>query len=247
MASPVKTSTLFILPNELLLDIAERLNNQDLWELSRTSRKLRSFVHTHEDVLINTDRICKQVEALDLSGLDIVPALYQFAAAHGGISPVPSEGVLSLFFATLWQQCNQANTRWTAEDLDTIAWLSMPYEKEYLSRAWRTEPAHAKAVRDAKSCVPFWPKEVVFDKYLWTTYTPLPKVTIKCLQLPILPLDSSMIYVFRESKGLQRLKEVAQTRSPRWKVLRYSRFFVKAKFVELVRILPAELFPFEES
>ncbi|KAK5728194.1 hypothetical protein LTR17_012099 [Elasticomyces elasticus] len=247
MASFVKTSKLLTLPNELLLDIAERLDNQDLTELSRTSRKLRSFVHAHEDVLITTDRICKQVKAFDLSSLDIVPALYQFVAAHGGISLVPRQGVLSRFFATLWQKCNQANTRWSAEELETMAWISMPSEKQYLNGSWRTEPAHEKAIRDAKSSVPFWPEDDVFENSFGTAYTPLPKVTIKCLQLPLLSQDSGMIYVFRESEGLKRLKEVARTRSPKRKVLRYSRFFVKVKFMELVRILPAELFPFGES
>ncbi|KAK5688984.1 hypothetical protein LTS10_000964 [Elasticomyces elasticus] len=240
MASFVKTSELLTLPNELLLDIAQRLNNQDLTELSRTSRELRRFVHTHENVLIKTDRICKQVKAFDLSGLDVVPALYQFAAAHSGISPVPSEWVLSRLFANLWQQCNPTITPWPFVALDVMARLSMPSEQKYINGSW-------KAVRDAKSRLPFWSEEVMFDQYLWTTYTPLPKVTIKCLELPILSLDSGMIYVFRESEGLNRLREVAWTKLPRRKVLQYSRFFVKVKFLELVRIVPAELFPFGES
>ncbi|KAK5697172.1 hypothetical protein LTR97_007307 [Elasticomyces elasticus] len=237
------------LPNELLLDIAERLNPQDQISLGQTSRAMQTFVQTHEHTLVNTTfqhyctRLRNQIQSFDLSKLHLITAFRQFATAHSTILPLPTKRMLARQFADLWLRSNPSIKRWSARQLKSFVWITVPTWYEHYSRVPH-ERDDQDAFQWADHELPFWPHDKNFARSK-AKYIPLSKELVKHLDLPAFPREDCMMYACRDD-AVFRLNRAADAWTKADRVPgRHT--FLDTEILHLIRILPATLYAFEKS
>ncbi|KAK4891801.1 hypothetical protein LTR27_009653 [Elasticomyces elasticus] len=237
------------LPNELLLDIAERLDPQDQISLGQTSKAMQTFVQTHEHALVNTTfqhyytRLRKQIQGFNLSKLHLITALRQFATAHSKILPLPTKRMLARQFADLWLRSNPSIERWSARQLKSFVWITVPTWYERYSRVPH-ERDDQDAFKWADHELPFWPNDKNFARSK-AKYIPLSKELVKHLDLPAFPREDCMMYACCDDAAF-RLNRAADAWTKADRVPgRHT--FLDAEILPLIRILPATLYAFEKS
>ncbi|KAK5768913.1 hypothetical protein LTS12_000973, partial [Elasticomyces elasticus] len=237
-------SPLAALPNELLLEVATKLNISDLFNLSRTSHRFHTFVLHYEQQLSRPHfqrehlRICQEPEQLEFGGLSVAEALRKYSAVEVEFSGDRiTEDFVVPCFAGLYQWANPITSAHL--DLAFIARASFRYQ----GMAPTYQPWTRRAAREvgvAAKVQPFWPASMISSDRV-DEFIGLSSGQGDFLDLPALGLWSGMAYACCGKQAHEVLREARRKVANGRHVAGGAYTFEQAKLLELIRVLPLRM------
>ncbi|KAK5715415.1 hypothetical protein LTR15_010059 [Elasticomyces elasticus] len=235
-------SPLAALANDLLLEVATKLNIFDSLNLSRTSHRLHTFVLRYEQQLSRPHfqrehlRICQEPRQLDFSGLSVTEALRGYSAVEVKFSGNRvNEDLITRCFASFYKWANPITSAYL--DLSFIVRASFRYQGMAPSYSPRTREA-AREVGIAAKRTPFWPAGMESSNRDMQ-FVGLSGGKAQYLDLPALGLLTGMTYACCSKQTYEVLarRKVADG----GKVAGGADTFERAKLLELIRVLPLRM------
>ncbi|KAK4891800.1 hypothetical protein LTR27_009652 [Elasticomyces elasticus] len=254
MATSAVNSPFEKLPSELLLVVAGYLNIRDLLQLSQTTKLIYTNIRTHETsiakplILAQQERARFHLDALDLAGLEIIPALRRLSSVLDTSKPLNGMFVQKCFETLYSHPSNPKAKRYTYRELQELARTTYTHRHpdSVSHRIFRRIAPEIQAIQLAAHEEPFWPSGVIWSNgglnRLWASVV-LDQSLVSFLGFPA-PTPGKT-YVCRKSETCTPLWEAVQgivanrtekTRCPGAELM-------KAKMLELIQILPARTIP----
>ncbi|KAK3625217.1 hypothetical protein LTR56_020574 [Elasticomyces elasticus] len=234
-------SPLAALPNELLLEVATKLNISDLFNLGRTSHQLHTFILHYEQHLSRPHfqrehfRICQEPRQLDFKGLSVAEALRRYSAAEVKFSGNRlNEDFISRCFAGFYKWANPITS--THLDLSFIVQASFRYQGMAPAYSRRTRKA-AREVGVAAKAQPFWPASIKSSDPDME-FVGLSGGEAKFLGLPYLGRWGGMTYACCSEQAYEVFSQARRKVANGGNVGGGDCTFEQAKSLELIRVLP---------